>query len=53
MSPPLTTLSANEYQRGWDAAKILIKRINGEEFGPVYKIYPLELIKRNSVSNLD
>jgi DNA-binding LacI/PurR family transcriptional regulator len=31
-----------------EAAELLIRRLSGEEFPPVHRVYPLELIIRSS-----
>jgi LacI family transcriptional regulator len=52
LDPPLTVLAQPIRAMATEAADLLIRRINGEDFAPVHAIYPLELIIRRSCGTL-
>jgi DNA-binding LacI/PurR family transcriptional regulator len=48
LDPPLTVLAQPIRTMATEAAELLIRRLSGEEFPPVHRVYPLELIIRSS-----
>jgi LacI family transcriptional regulator len=47
-SPPLTVVAQPTYQIGQTAAKLLLRRVNGEKFPPRHVVLQAELIERAS-----
>ena len=48
LDPPMTVLAQPIRAMATQAVELLIRRLRGEEFAPVHKVYPLELIIRSS-----
>ena len=46
--PPLTVVAQPTYQIGQTAAKLLLRRVNGEKFPPHHVVLQAELIERAS-----
>ena len=50
-NPPLTTMRQPLFDMGYTAAEILFSKIKDPEQPPEYRIFPVELIERKSVSD--
>jgi DNA-binding LacI/PurR family transcriptional regulator len=48
LSPPLTVVAQPTYEIGRQAAKLLLRRIDGEKFPPRHVVLRAELIERAS-----